>query len=76
MTGAHRRSTRMILFTRRRSDGGDEVLYELSGDEAGGGRVTEGDARCSSLDLSLVFSEGGPRSKRREKCLIEKWLFV
>ena len=42
-------------------------MYELSGNEAGRGWVTKGDARAAALDLSLVFSEGCPRSTVREE---------
>ena len=42
-------------------------MYELSGNEAHRGGDAKGDARCSSLDLSLVFSEVGPRSTVREE---------
>ena len=57
----------MILRTRRRSDGGHQVLYNLSGNEAYRRWDAKGDARGSSLDLSLVFSEIGPRSTVREE---------
>lgn len=42
-------------------------MHELSGDKAGGGWFAEDYAWSAALDLSLVFSEGGPRSTVREE---------
>ena len=57
----------MILRTRRRSDGGHQVLYKLSGNEAHRGWDAKGDARGSALVMPVVFSEIGSRSTVREE---------